>query len=78
MRRIISLVVVALVMAAMMVAIAMPAFAIPGNGKDEKGKHSGYGLEPLHENNGNGDRQHSAIDVEEGLYNGHAYGDFNN
>jgi hypothetical protein len=62
----------------MLVAMSMPAFAIPGNGKDVTGKHAGYGLEPFHENNGNGDRQHSAIDVEAGLYKGHAYGDFNN
>ncbi len=80
-RRTLLLLAVAALMAAMTVAMVMPALAIPGNGKDLKGKHSGYGLEPSHEKNtykDKGDRQHSAIEAREGLYKGHAYGDFNN
>jgi hypothetical protein len=81
MKRIVSVVTVVAVMAVIMAAMAMPAFAIPGDGKDETGKHAGYGLSPSDENNIQGDDNHSARAVEKdkkGELQGHAYGDYNN
>jgi hypothetical protein len=84
MRRILLLVTVVLVMAAMMLAMAMPALALHQNPNLEthplisgecgnKGKCSGFGLAPSHENNTVGDQRNEACEV-----NGVCIGTFNN